>query len=85
MRVDEAGDDPAARGVDNLATLVLAEPGDDAVGDRDVHLEPLLGEDGQHASATDDEVGRLVPSRHSEPAAEASMRDSVIPLALWKS
>ncbi len=54
----------------NLATFVLAEPGDEAVGDRDVHLEPLLGEDGQHASPTDDEVGRLVSSRHSEPTAE---------------
>ena len=36
VRVDEAGHDPAAGRVDRLAPLVVAEPGDEAVDDRDV-------------------------------------------------
>ena len=70
VRVDEARDDVAARGVDRLRALVLAEPRDDSVHDRDVHVEPLAREDGEDAPAVDDEVGGLVPTGDGEAAGE---------------
>ena len=68
MRVDEAGDDVGAVRVERLAALVGAEPGDDAVADRDVDVEPLAREDAEHAAAADDEVGGLVAARHRQTA-----------------
>ena len=38
VRVDEAGDDEAAGGVERLRALVVADSGDDAVHDRDVSV-----------------------------------------------
>ena len=66
VRVDEAGHDPAPRGVERLAALVVAEAGDPTVDDRDVRLEPFTREDRQHLAAADDEVGRLVAARHGQ-------------------
>ena len=74
VRVDEAGDDVAARCVDRLAPLVRPEPGDHAVDDRDVALEPLAGEDGEHASAADDGVGGLVAAGDGDCSFEAGHR-----------
>ena len=70
VRVDEARDDVAARRVERLAPLVVPEPGDDAVGDRDVDVEPLAREDREDPSAAHDEVGRLVPARDRQAALE---------------
>ena len=74
VRVDEPRDDPAARRVEDRASVVLAEPGDEPVGDRDVDLEPFLREDGEDASPADDEVGGLVPTRHRETALQSFHR-----------
>ncbi len=60
VRVDEARDDEATRRVDRLGALVRPEPGDDAVDDGDVALEPLAREHREHPAAADDEVGGLV-------------------------
>src|SRR5207245_1930854 len=68
--VDEARDDEAAVSVENLASLVVAEPGDPAVDDRDVDVEPLPGEDGQDAAAADDEIRRLVTARDRKASGE---------------
>ena len=62
------GHDPAARRVERLAALVVAEAGDPAVDDRDVRLEPLAREDREHPAAADDEVGGLVSARDGEAA-----------------
>ena len=66
--VDEAGHDVRAARIERLDTLVRAEPGDDAVADRDVDVEPLAGEDAENAAAADDEVGGFVAPRHRQPA-----------------
>jgi hypothetical protein len=66
MRVDEAGDDVGAVGVDRLDPVVRAEPRDDAVADRHVDVQPLAREDGEDAAAADDQVGRLVAARDGE-------------------
>ena len=68
VRVDEAGDDVAPGGVDDLGAVVVAQPGDDAVADRDVGVEPLAREHGEDAAAADDEVGRLVSARYRDTA-----------------
>ncbi len=69
VRVDEARDEEGAADVEALAALRVApEPDDVAVDDRDVDLEPLLGEDGQHAPAGQDQVGRLVAPSDSHPS-----------------
>jgi hypothetical protein len=61
VRVDEAGHDEAAGGIELLCALVGAEAGDVAVDHGDVGLEPLAREDGEDPAAAHDEVGRLVP------------------------
>ena len=66
--VDEPRDDEAAGGVERLAAVVVAEPGDRSVDDGDVDVEPLAREDGEHTAATHDEVGRLVAARDRETA-----------------
>ena len=68
MRVDEARHDVRAVGVERLGALVLAESRDHSVADGDVDVEPLAREDGEHAAAAHDEVGRLVASGDREPA-----------------
>jgi hypothetical protein len=70
VRVDEPGDDPAAARVDRLRALVRAETRDEAVGDRDVDVEPLPREDREDPPAADDEIGRLVSPRHRDPPGE---------------
>ena len=60
VRVDEARDDVAARGVDLFLAGVVAESGHVAVGDRDVVLEPLAREDREDVAAADDDIRRLV-------------------------
>ena len=79
VRVDEAGHDAAAAGVDHLAPLVAAETRDDAVGDRDVHLQPLAREDREHAASADDEIGGLVPAGDGEAAAQILHRRTLSP------
>ena len=64
--VDEAGYDPAPRGIERRVAFVLTEACDPAVDDRDVRLQPFAREDGQHLAAADDEVGRLVAARHGQ-------------------
>src|SRR5207244_8098534 len=64
------GHDVAAGGVQDLVSLVVAEAGHPAVGDRDVGLHPLAREDGQDAAAADDEIGRLAPAGDGETAGE---------------
>ena len=68
VRVDEAGDDEAARRVDRLATVVAADTGDDTVHDRDVRVEPFPGEAGENLATADDEIRRLVSPGDSDPA-----------------
>jgi hypothetical protein len=72
--VDEARNDVATRRVHCLAALVLAEPGDPAVHDRHVGLEPLAREDREHAAAAHDEVGGLVSTGDGETAGEVAHR-----------
>ena len=57
-------------GVERLAAVVGAEPGDRSVDDGDVDVEPLAREDGEHTAAAHDEVGGLVAARDREPARE---------------
>ena len=70
VRVDEPGDDVLAGRVDRLASFVVAEPGDPAVCDRNVRLEPLAREHRQHAAAVHDDVGRLVAAGDCETSGE---------------
>ena len=70
VRVDEAGDDVAPRGVDRLVAIVVTEPGYDAVHDGNVDPQPFPCEDRQHPSATHDDVGRLISSSNGDPAGE---------------
>ena len=72
VRVDEAGDDVAARCVDRLAALVRPEPGDHPVDDRDVAVEPLAREDREHAPAADDGVGGLVAAGDGEASGQVT-------------
>ena len=51
-------------------SFVLAEPGDPAVGDRDVRIEPLAREHGEDPAAADDHVGGLVASGDGKPSKE---------------
>ena len=74
VRVDEPGDEVAPGCVDRLDALVVAEPGDDAVDDRDVALEPFAREDAEDTAAADHGVGRLIPSRNSESSSEIDRR-----------
>ena len=70
VRVDEARDDVRAVGVERLRPLVLAEAGDHPVADCDVDVQPLAGEHRQDPAPADDQVGRLVPARHRQPAGQ---------------
>ena len=74
VRVDQPGDDEAAARVDPLAAVVAPDAGDPAVRDRDVAVEPLAREDGEHAPALDDEVGLGVAARDGEQCARSSRR-----------
>ena len=86
VRVDEARDDEAPGGVERLAAVVGAEPGDRSVDDGDVDVEPLAREDGEHTAAADDEVGRLVAARDREPARErCSHSGETVQFAPWTS
>src|SRR6266508_897873 len=68
--VDEARHDVAAGRVDDLRTVVIAEPRDVAVGDGYIGLQPLAREYREHASAPEDEVGALVAPGNRESAGE---------------
>ena len=70
VRVDEPRHDVGAVRIQRLRPLVGAEPGDDAVADRDVGVEPFAREDAEDAAAANDEVGGLVPPRDRQPAAQ---------------
>ena len=74
VRVDEARHDVAAGRVELSSPVVVAEPGDEAVDDRDVAVEPLAREDGEHLAAAHDEVGGLVAARDREPTREIGSR-----------
>ncbi len=79
VRVDEPGDDVLPARVEHIPALVVAETGDDSVHDRDVDLEPLFREDGEHPTSADDEIGRFVPAGNGEPSAQLLHARSVIP------
>ena len=81
VRVDEAGDDVAAGGVEGLLPVVLAEPRDSAVDDRDVGLQPLAREHREHTAAANDEIGRLVAAGDRQPSREVCHADD---LTAWK-
>jgi hypothetical protein len=68
VSIDEARDDERAGRVEGLHSFVFAQPRDHSVADGDVDVEPLAREDGEHAAAANDEVGRLVAARNGEPA-----------------
>src|SRR5436190_21546515 len=70
MGVDEAGHDVTAGGVEHLTAVVLPEPGHEPVAEGDVGVQPLAGEDGEHAAAADDEVGRLAAPRDGDAPCE---------------
>ena len=84
VRVDEARHDEPARRVDRLAALVRAEPGDHTVGDGDVALEPLAGEDREHAAAANDEVGGLVAARDGDRSFETSIARTIRVLTMTR-
>ncbi len=80
MRVEEAGNDVAPRRIDDLASVVLAEPGDPAVNDRDVGVEPLSREHGEDPAAAHDDVGGLVATGHGKPSGEiAGHGEAILP------
>jgi hypothetical protein len=86
VRVHESGDDPLAGGVDRLAALVSAEPGDPAVGDRDIRLEPLAGEHREHLAAADHDVCGLVAARDGQTLREECVHGArTVPFAPWTS
>jgi len=67
VRVDEPGHEVGAGDVLTLTALIAPKPDDVAVLDGDVDVEPLLGEYGEHLSARQHEVGRLVTPRDCHP------------------
>ena len=79
VRVDQPGDEMAARGVDPLAALVAPDARDPAAGHRDVAVEPLAREGGEHPGAGDHEVrlgvaaGDREQVRAAHPASLASV------------
>ena len=77
MRVDEAGRDVGAVGVDRLATLVGADARDHPVADRHVGLQPLAREDREHPAAADDEIGRSIPAGNREPPGQITLQRHV--------
>ncbi len=68
VRVDEARNDERAGGVERLASLVRPDPGDHAVDDRDVGVQPLAREDRQHAPAAHHEIGGLIAASDRKTA-----------------
>jgi hypothetical protein len=68
VRVDEAGHERAARGLDPLPALERPDPRDAAVRDGDVALQPLARVGGEDPCAGDDEVRLLVAARDREQA-----------------
>ena len=78
VRVDEARDDETSGCVDDLAALVVAEPGDPAVRDRDVDVEPLAGEHGQDAASSYEDVGGLVAPGNGEASGEMGRHGEAI-------
>jgi hypothetical protein len=67
VRVDEARNYVSPRNVDALAPVIAAESNDVTVFDGYVDIEPFLGEDGEHATAGQHEVGRLITPRDRHP------------------
>jgi hypothetical protein len=70
VRVDEAGDDVAAARLQGFVALVVPQPGDVAVADGHVRLQPLAREGDEDAAAPDDKVCGLVAPGDGEPAGE---------------
>src|SRR2546427_8835527 len=56
-----------ARDVERWTAVVFAETDDVAILDRDVDVEPLLGEDREDMAAGQHKVGRLVTARDRHP------------------
>jgi hypothetical protein len=65
--IDEAGNDISPRNVNALATVVAAESDDVTILDGYVDIEPLFGKDGEHATAGQHKVGRLITPRDRHP------------------
>jgi len=69
--VDEAGEQDQARDVDPLAPPVArSDAGNVLADDRDVGLEELAGEHGQHPPPGEHKVGGLVAAGDGDPADE---------------
>ena len=80
VRVDEARDDVASGCVDDLAALVVAEPGDPTVHDCDVDVEPLAREHRQHPASSHDDVSGLVAAGDGEASGEiAGHAEAILP------
>ena len=62
--------------VELVQRVVVAEPGDRAVDDRDVGLQPLAREHREHAAAAEHQVRRLVAASNRQPAFE--IHDAII-------
>ena len=72
--VDEAGNEVAARELEDLGSLVVAEPCYEPVRDREVAVEPFPREDREHPGSTDHEVGGLVSACDCEAARKLGHR-----------
>ena len=60
MTVDETGSEGGAAHVDGLDGVAPTPAGDDAVGDRELGLDPLARVRNEHSTAGDEQVGRFV-------------------------
>ena len=69
VAVDEAGSERGATDVHHLAGVTRPPPRDDAVGDREVGLDPLARVRGKHPATGEEEVGRFVTARDREGSA----------------
>ncbi len=85
VRVDQAGDDVLAARVHDLLARVAAEPGDVALADRDVGLEPLACEGGEDLAALDDDVGELVAARDRQPPGQIWHGATITARRRWRS
>jgi hypothetical protein len=78
VSVDKARHHVTAGRVERRVTVVLAEPGDEAVDDREIALEPLAREGREHPPAANHDMGRLVAARDREPAPQIDHRSDDI-------
>ena len=63
VSVDESRDEIEAGGVDALASVEFSESGNAAVRNRDIGIDPFLGESGEDMRTGNHQIGRLVSAR----------------------